>query len=553
MAKGNASNNKPMTGLTLGTKSLAKILNYCKVRREVPAPASNAYRTWCKFANSMYTVMLSMTDRDDVTSSQTPFKDNIGRSSSIISQDMYNRIRECVLDTNTDYYSGVDEGRVDVITELICGVICNSATLYAMWVALWRTQTGYLYQDEDDVYMSPVLLNHDSKGLSVTDWGVTPGNNSFTEEISESSITNQQQLQTSGQVWGCMPIGNEPWANRTSEVLANTFMSDKMRRVIEHMFGNIFANPTFSYNLSTVTFFPCSTMIIQRHDSNDDWKAFELHLAGYENYFDNGGWNDAIDEDNVSTFTDIENYINTYIAYVKGVLNYYPQIKKVLSLLGFKNYTIKKAGFDGSMGFDFTRDMGHKEMHFIASENIQDFIQSTSYNRENLEAPNLGARLSAVGTVVGFTVKDQELLRYSTELQYADDIAIDPGHSLEYAFRGKIQPKRFAYYGADNDYVGFYRYQYIIPSMVSSIDSTAVTPTPGLFTADQATNIMYLNSDLVDFGAIMPLENDEYNGALASGSGAPGYISVIGLRCFWNPVETLPLECGNAWDNILID
>lgn len=521
----------------MGNINIRDVLkNYWKVRTSKKTTTSGADYTAAKWCNSSYAVSFynaeSRNAEMQINSGSTPYYNAIEHVDSVFSKHMYDKLYKIVEVVDKDYYNQLDQGRVDVETELAMAVISGSLTIYSMLCALYRSQNGYLYKDEDKCFLGPVFFNHDTKGTSTTDWGITPGNNSYSEDIRSDAMNNQSKIINSGQVFGCMAITNEKWSNLVNNVIANTYMTKEMRLFCEHLFTTVFIDPSFSYNVRSVTMFPSSTIMTYENTGDNQWNTTaRRNLAGYDDCYIRDQLAQTYSEDNASTLNDIQTYFDNWEEFINRVLSYYPLLTDVFDKLGCITDST----------FNFTRDLNHSKVWFVTEENIQDMIQSVALNNQNLEVSPYGARYDDFNQYVPFSVQDENFIRYGKTAEYPDDITVSFKHSFEYALKGKVHDLRFAYYGAiNNSAYGEYKYHYLIPCTVSDINGT--------YSVAQALSVMYINTDLADYGAIYPLMNDHYSTQPTDGKGAGEATIVPSTRCYVNNDEDLGLSSGRAWD-----
>lgn len=464
--------------------TLFKLFNYSEVARRITPTATHKYL--CKWSNTSFAVNLHG-NTSDIEDDSTAIQSYIGYGNSIIGMDTYNLIANKVKEINAQYYSTTDAGFNQIETEAICALVQNSLVMYAMLCTTWRAQSGYLIKDEDGVYMGPVLFNHDQKYTNSSDWAVG-GSTSFAEIILQSSFATQNDIQTSGQVYGTWSVGNEPWANMVANVLNNIYLPERFKEMCEHLFTTVFSDPDADYNASFVTFFPTSGMntYAGTYDANNALEslvATARSLTSYDKYNDANGFADA---DNGTSWNDFLTYIENFTEYSTEMFNIFPQLDTILADLQITR---------GSK-FDFTRSLTHDTVLFIKEENVSDFVMSTAVLPSSGVGADCNSSIEDLVMMCPVITRDHEVSKYKDGiLSYEDMIEINYDRSYELALQGKIIPLRFAYFQRDdNNVIGKYIYQYSVAVVLDSA-----------LNADYLKNATLINSELVDFGCVEPV------------------------------------------------
>lgn len=533
---------KDFTQLNKNISVLEKLKNYFEVQKGITPTAVD--KTGAKLSNSSYAVDFFMPRKEDGEPGSAKAAYEAAKTSAaiLIGKDAYSKIKTMVTTECADFYNDNDMARVDEITSAIVIQLHNDVTIYAMLCALFRVQNGYLKTGVDNIYVAPIIFNHDSKGLSKADWNVTPDNDSFTESINVDDALTPTDLANLHQVWGLVGIGNSEWSNLVSNILSNINLPVNIRKLVEHLFTKVFIDPTPGYNAGTVTLFPSSIVMEQNYSADDGGKMQTIDfitLNGYDARYQTGDkWVQAINQENNSTYDDLVEYFEQNSVNKAELLNGFTVVKHVY----------EKLGWTSGSDFDFTRALHKDKVTYVIKENIKDFVQSTALNYQNAEAAKYGENAAElVRKGLPFTVRDEELERYGYTDTYAPEITVSLKGSFEFACKGRLHPLRFAYYSLDNDAMyGQYRYHYLVPSTVSNIGSNEQE-----FSEVQAMSVNYINCELTDYNAVVPIQNDHYSDILDSGMGAPDMSVVASINCFYTPAENLRLYIDTALNLLL--
>jgi hypothetical protein len=308
-----------------------------------------------------------------------------------------------------------------------------------------------------------------------------------------------------------------------------------MRAVIEHLFTNVFIDPSFTDNVRSVTLFPASCFRkLSIPDSNGDITVTirslnNLNVTPNE-YYDSLDSNDgSSSNDNATTWNDFLDYVNDWHDMINALFSYYSQLDTILAELGLEN----------TSSFNFTRTLSHDQVSFIINENIGDFIQTVASVQNGACYP-YGSPYAQAGQNNPFVTRSEQAIELKQTVNYDDEIALDLNASFEMMYKLKVYPARFIYYGKDTGGNPYYRIQYSVITIASG------------FSTAQTLDLLYTNGNLTDHGCVQTLFNNEIGTIKPSGLRADDLITVPGIRAYYTPLENLGLYSGRAWDTILI-
>lgn len=525
-----------------------KYLNYSKARKALRI--EGATKVMAQFGNASYAVNFSTTQDNAVFhSTETDEYDAKFRTSyldAIVGNDGYSRIRAAVSAVIKEQNYSYNTGFEILATNLIVNDIRNSIIAYSMLLTIWRAQTGYLNQNGDAIYTSPILLNHDWKGFSDADWNVS-NNNSYLEYHNyNETFSTKEKIKSSGEVFGTWSISNEEWDNFIKSVLEKLRISRNAIEMCERLFTCVHVDVDASDNMRTATFFPCSYTLNLTSTSEIDTESNTPEVTGKQtvmtNYdaFDQA--NGFTDVNNTSSFADMYGWFQDFIEGRNKMAQLLPFLDDVYSKLGFKFYEGDDA-FLMSYFWNFKRKLHHDQVICI-KDNVSDLIQSTCAYYLAFQGANFDDTIYHANEEYSLPpiVKDKANDAYNKRFTITTEIEMNTYRSYELALRGKITPLRFAYiHFTDSATDGQVRYQPVFDAV----------PVSSYGTTDKQISFAYLMKDLHSFGALIPLMNVYFT----SNTQQKGnyFEMVCSDKCFTIAQENAAIDMGAARDSFVLD
>lgn len=524
-------------------------LNYSKARKALSE--NGVSRVMAQFGNTSYAINFSTTqDTAQFTSTETTEYDAKFRTpylDAIVGNDGYARIRAAVSEVIKEQNYTYNTGFETLATNLIVNDIRNNIIAYSMLLTIWRAQTGYLAQNGDALYVAPVVLNHDWKGFSDTDWNVS-NNNSYLEYHNyNDTFSTKELIKSSGEVFGTWSISNEEWDNFIKSILEKLRMSKNAIEMCERLFTCIHVDVDASDNMRTATFFPCSYMLNLTSGSTIDTTVTNPTAIGKQssmgNYDEFDQANGFTNVNNTTSYAEMSTYFQEFIVSRNKMAQLLPFLDDVYAKLGFEFYTTDDADvFLWTHYWNFKRSLHHNQLICI-KDNVSDFIQSTCAYYLAYEDANFDDTIYHANSEHSLPpiVKDKANDAYNNRFKITTEIELNTYRSYELALRGKVTPLRFAYtHFEDSDTVGEVRYQ-------PAFDAIA-THTYG--TTDKQISFAFLMKDLHSFGAIVPLENVYFT----SNDHQLGQSveMVCSDKCFTVAQENAAIDMGAARDSFVL-